>query len=148
MAHVSNGTPHPEPGVTAHLPALRGTTEAAVEPVQSGPPLFVPDLVRTLDAARSVVSGLGDDESSDVSVSALAALVCTGESPADALQAAADAVRKSPTLEPHGLSLTRTPGLAAGTWEWTLTVTLSTREPLPGEHGGHTFRGNPARGEQ
>ena len=133
-------------GVTAHLPALRGTTEAAIEPVQSGqPPLFVPDLMRNLDAARSVVSGIGDDESSDVSVSALAALVCTGESPADALQAAADAVRKAPTLEPHGLSLARTPGLVAGTWEWTLTVTLSTREPLP---GGHTFENNPARGEQ
>ncbi|MDX3165998.1 hypothetical protein PV516_19610 [Streptomyces scabiei] len=118
------------------------------EPVQNEPPLFVPDLVRTLDAARNVVSGLGDDESSDVSVSALAALVCTGESPADALQAAADAVRRSPTLEPHGLSLTRTPGLVAGTWEWILTMTISTREPLPGEHGGQPFGDNPVSGEQ
>ncbi|MBK6015815.1 hypothetical protein [Streptomyces sp. MBT53] len=147
MAHVPNGTPHPEGGGSVHLPVVRGSTESAVESPRIGgrPPLFATDLVRTLDVARDVVSELGDEETSDVSVSALTALVCTGATPADALQAAADAARRAPTLEPHGLSLARTPGPVEGMWEYTLTMTVSTRDPLTGEYGGHTHHGDPPR---
>ncbi|MEU9279496.1 hypothetical protein [Streptomyces sp. NPDC048341] len=145
MAHLPNGTPHPEGGGSVHLPVVRGSTESAVEASRIGrPPLFAADLVRSLDVARDVVSELGDEES-DVSVSALTALVCTGATPADALQAAADAVRRAPALEPHGLSLARTPGPVEGLWEYTLTMTVSTRDPLSGEYGGHTHQGDRPR---
>lgn len=146
MAHVPNSTPHPEGGGSVHLPVVRGSTESVVETARIGrPPLFAADLVRTLDVARDVVGELGDEEASDVSVSALTALVCTGTTPADALQAAADAARRAPTLEPHGLSLARTPGPVEGMWEWTLTMTVSARDPLTGEYGGHTHHGDQPR---
>ncbi|MFI7142865.1 hypothetical protein ACIBQ5_35740 [Streptomyces massasporeus] len=75
---------------------------------------------------------------SDVSVSALTALVCAGSTAADALQAAADALRQAPGLEPHGLSLAKMPGPVEGMWEWHATVTVSSRDPETGEYGGST----------
>ncbi|MFE4448592.1 hypothetical protein [Streptomyces sp. NPDC056820] len=80
MAHPMNGTPHPEHGHAAHLPAARPSAEAAVEAVRfDRPPSFAGDLVRSLDEASAAVTALANhDGASDVSVSALTALVCTG----------------------------------------------------------------------
>jgi hypothetical protein len=51
------------------------------------------------------------------------------------LQAAADVARKSPGLEPHGLSMARVPGPVEGMWEYQLTMTVSARDPKTGEFG-------------
>jgi hypothetical protein len=149
MAYV-NGTPQNEGGPSEHLPATRRTGEAAVETVRIGRrPPFAEDLVRSLDEASSAVGALVDrGQSSDVSVSALTVLVCTGSTPADALQAAAEAARQAPNLEPHGLALAKTPGPVEGMWEWALTMTVSARDPQTGEYGGHTHHADRLRGEQ
>ncbi|MFD0432134.1 hypothetical protein ACFQ60_47705 [Streptomyces zhihengii] len=51
-------------------------------------------------------------DSSDVEVSAFGAIVCTGDSPADALQAAAAVARRAPGLEIHALAWARADGPA------------------------------------
>ncbi|MFD3715971.1 hypothetical protein [Streptomyces sp. NPDC058677] len=149
MAH-HNGTPPPERGPSDHLPATRPAGESAVETVRIGrPPLFAHDLVRSLDAATDAVGALPDHgQCSDVSVSALTALVCTGTTAADALQAAADVARQSPALEPHGLSLARVPGPVVGMWEYVITMTVSTRDPQTGEYGGATHHADRPRSER
>lgn len=146
MAHHNDSSQH-ERG--APLPATR-PDEGAVESVRIGrPPVFAQDLVRSLDGAAGAVSALADHgQASDVSVSALAALVCTGATPADALQAAADAARQAPGLEPHGLSLARVPGPVEGIWEWTITMTVSARDPQTGERGAPTHHADRPRSER
>ncbi|MFE2829171.1 hypothetical protein [Streptomyces sp. NPDC059271] len=147
MAHSTNGTPHPDPGPGAHLPATRRPVEDGVELLRPDrTPPFAHDLVRSLDEASQAVGALDRlDPSSDVTVSALTALVCTGTTAADALQAAADVTRKSPGLEPHSLSLARVPGPVVGLWEYQLTMTVSSRDPQTGEdvapvHHGERLR--------
>jgi hypothetical protein len=124
-----------------HLPATRN--EAAAESVRSegvlGGPAFARDLVRTLDEASAAVTSLvALGPSSDVTVSALTALVCVGPTPADALQAAAETLRQAPALEPHGAAIARAPGPVEGLWEWHVTLTVSSPDPVTGEHGGST----------
>ncbi|MGW5336196.1 hypothetical protein [Streptomyces bauhiniae] len=147
MAHSTNGTPRPDPGPGAHLPATRRPVEDGVElPHTDRTPPFAHDLVRSLDEASQAVGALDRlGPSSDVTVSALTALVCTGGTPADALQAAAEVARQSPGLEPHGLSLARVPGPVAGMWEYQLTMTVSTRDPQTGEDGGPVHHGERLR---
>ena len=146
MAHTPHLSPQPGTGPAGPLPALRDTAEAAVEPARPGGPAFAQDLVRTLDEASSAVSSLARlGPSSDVTVSALTALVCAGSTPADALQAAAEMLRQAPTLEPHGLSLARVPGPVEGLWEWHVTATVSTRDPITGEAGGSTHHADRRR---
>ncbi|WP_432040996.1 hypothetical protein [Streptomyces chartreusis] len=135
LTAVSSGSPQHERGDTAHLPATRQPAADAVESVRfDRAPAFAGDLVRSLDEASSAVSALADQGgASDVTVSALTALVCAGTTVADALQAAADVARKSPGLEPHGLALARVPGPVEGVWEYQITMTVSARDPLTGE---------------
>ncbi len=147
MAHSTNGTPRPDRGPAAHLPATRRPVEDGVELLHPDrTPPFAHDLVRSLDEASQAVGALDRlDPSSDVTVSALTALVCTGTTAADALQAAADVARKSPGLEPHSLSLARVPGPVAGLWEYQLTMTVSSRDPQTGEHAGPVHHGERLR---
>lgn len=110
---------------------------------------FAGDLVRSLGQASQAVGALDQlDSSSDVTVSALTALVCTGSTAADALQAAADVARKSPGLEPHGLSMARVPGPVEGMWEYQLTMTVSARDPKTGEFGAPIHHADRPRGER
>ncbi|MER7817414.1 hypothetical protein [Streptomyces sp. NPDC096153] len=142
MAHNTN----PERGGQAEsLPAARPSAEAAVEPVHLRGPAFAHDLVRTLDEARTAVGSLVSRGSSDVTVSALTALVCAGSTPADALQAAVDLARQSPSLEPHGLALARVPGPVEGLWEWHITMTVSSRDPQTGEFSAPTHHADRPR---
>ncbi|KOG85971.1 hypothetical protein ADK38_33675 [Streptomyces varsoviensis] len=109
-------------------------------------PAFAHDLVRSLDEASAAVSSLPAlGPSADVSVSALTALVCTGSTPADALQAAAELARQAPTLEPHALALAKMPGPVEGMWEWHITMTVSSRDPVTGEYGGSTHHADRRR---
>lgn len=132
---VTSGSPQHERGDTAHLPATRQPAEGTVEAVRfDRTPTFTGDLLRSLDEASTAVSSLADEDgASDVTVSALTALVCTGSTAADALQAAADVARKSPGLEPHGVTLARVPGPVAGLWDYHVIMTVSARDPLTGE---------------
>ncbi|MCX5426091.1 hypothetical protein [Streptomyces sp. NBC_00078] len=137
MAHTTHQSPPSEPPAGGHLPAARRPFEGAVEAVRvDTAPLFAHDLVRSLDEASEVVAGLDLSGASDVSVSALTALVCTGATPSAALDAAAETLRRAPTLEPHSLALARVPGAREGVWEWNITMTVSSRDPMTGEYGG------------
>ncbi|MFM9625320.1 hypothetical protein ACKI14_46300 [Streptomyces turgidiscabies] len=134
---------HDQPIREGHevLPAVPGG--AAVEQTRSAPPFTgAGDLVRTIQEAGAAVRVLSAlNPASDITVSALTVLVCAGNTTADALQAAADLAREAPTLEIHALALARMPGPAEGTWEWHLTLTVSTRDPQTGEVGGSTHHG-------
>ncbi|MFJ9901223.1 hypothetical protein ACIQPR_48790 [Streptomyces sp. NPDC091280] len=146
MAHHND--PQHERGPSAHLPVVHPGDDVAG--VRIGrPPVFARDVVRSLDQATEAVGALADrGQPSDVSVSMFTALVCTGSTPADALQAAADVARQSPALEPHGLALARVPGPVDGMWEWTITMTVSARDPQTGEYGGATHHADRPRGER
>jgi len=142
MVQIPNGKPHPEE-VPNRLPVDRCPPETAVETVELNrtPRAFGVDLVRSLGEATTAVTSLSaHNPSSDVSVTALAALMCVGATPADALQAAADATREAPHLEPHGLALARVPGPVEGLWEWHITLTVSARDPETGEYGAPTHQ--------
>lgn len=147
MAHSTNGTPRPDHDLGAHLPAAHRPAEDGVELLHPDRTLpFAYDLVRSLDEASQAVGALDRlGPSSDVTVSALTALVCTGATPADALRAAADVAAKSPGLEPHSLSLARVPGPVAGLWEYQLTMTVSSRDPQTGEHTAPVHHGERLR---
>ncbi|MDJ0345549.1 hypothetical protein QMK19_33935 [Streptomyces sp. H10-C2] len=140
MAHTTN-TPSnfgPRDGSAVEL------AKSETSPVGHEPPAFAHDLVRTLRAAGSAVGGLVTlGSSSDVSVNALTAVVCAGSTPAAALQAAADFARQAPGLEPHSLALARVPGPCEGVWEWHITMTVSSRDPMTGEYGGSTHHADP-----
>ncbi|MFI9005516.1 hypothetical protein [Streptomyces sp. NPDC053541] len=147
MAHLMNTSAQEGRDPAAHLPAARRPAEAGVELLRAGQtPPFALDLVRSLDAASQAVTSLDPlGPSSDVTVSALTALVCTGSTPADALEAAAEVARRSPDLEPHGLTLARVPGPVVGSWEYQITMTVSSRDPQTGEdvapvHHGERLR--------
>ncbi len=132
------------------LPTRRhGSTDAALQPQVLGGPSFGQDLVRTLHQATTVVGGLafgdGGDGSSDVEVSAFGAIVCTGDSPADALQAAAAVARRAPGLEIHALAWARTDGPSEGTFEYKVTMTVTAPDPATGEHGGATHHADRSR---
>ncbi|MBM9624780.1 hypothetical protein [Streptomyces zhihengii] len=77
-------------------------------------------------------------DSSDVEVSAFGAIVCTGDSPADALQAAAAVARRAPGLEIHALAWARADGPREGTFEYKVTMTVTAPDPATGEHSGTT----------
>ncbi|MYT25957.1 hypothetical protein GTW69_37775 [Streptomyces sp. SID7760] len=133
MAQSTNETPLPDGG-PGHLPATRRPAEDVVGFREGRTPPFALDLVRSLDEATQGVTALDRlGPSSDVTVSALTALVCTGTTAADALQAAADVARRTPGLEPHGLTLARVPGPVDGLWEYHITMTVTSRDPETGE---------------
>lgn len=140
MAHTTNDQTPPDLGESRdpagsgsreeqlaeglNLPAVRPVGEAAAE-VSRSVPLFGRDLVRTIGRASRAVSYLDavPSDSYDVTVSALTVLECLGISPADAVQAAADAVRQAPELEIHGLLWARVGG--PDVWDYRVTVLVS-----------------------
>ncbi|MET9466562.1 hypothetical protein ABZY44_17495 [Streptomyces sp. NPDC006544] len=132
---------------TAHtLPALTvPASETALQPQTAGPS-FGQDLVRTLHAATTAVGtlalGENPDAASDVEVSAFAAIVCTGDTPADALEAAAAVARRAPGLEIHSLAWARTDGPREDTSEYKVTLTVTAPDPGTGEHNGATHHTN------
>ncbi|MGW6979651.1 hypothetical protein ACWGE1_09405 [Streptomyces sp. NPDC054932] len=134
----------------APLPATRpAVPEGDVElHAATTMPSFGRDLVRTLHEARSAVSALALTDSlvSDVEVSAYTALVCTGNTPAAALAAAAALATKAPSLEIHALSWARVPGPREGTTEFQVTITVTSPDPETGEHGGSTHHADRRRG--
>ncbi len=81
--------------------------------------------------------GLADDEA-DVAVVAYTAVVCTGATPAKALQAATDWTLQAPRAEVHSLSLARVPGHREDVMECRITMTVSFPDTETGEYTGDT----------
>lgn len=138
-------TAHTLPALT--LPALTvPAPETELRPQSLGGPSFGQDFVRTLHAATTAVGtlALGENaDAADVEVSAFAAIVCTGDTPADALEAAAAVARRAPGLEIHSLAWARTEGPREETSEYKVTLTVTAPDPGTGEHNGathHTHR--------
>ncbi|MFJ3728671.1 hypothetical protein ACIPYQ_39730 [Streptomyces sp. NPDC090045] len=124
----------------AGLPATTPTTDALLDLRAPAGPSFGMNLVNTLHHAGKAVHSfaLGDAVQADVAISAFAALVCTGDTPAAALEAAAAAARQAPELEIHSAAWARVPGPREGTSEFQLTLTVTAADPETGEHGGST----------
>ncbi|MEU8435404.1 hypothetical protein AB0F18_21280 [Streptomyces sp. NPDC029216] len=103
------------------------------------------NLVNTLHHASKAVHALGETDRADVAVNAFAALVCTGDTPSAALDAAASAARQAPHLEIHAIAWARVPGPREGTTEYQLTLTVTALDPETGEHSGATHHATPQR---
>jgi hypothetical protein len=137
---------------TDRLPAARPA--GSVPDVRNGLPGMAADFVQTIQAASDtmrLVSAAGGNDASDVEVVALTGWVCTGDTAADALQAAADLARESPGLEITSLQWAKVAlpvsegdhdgAAVVENWEWKLTVVVVKRDPVTGEPGGSATEG-------
>lgn len=144
---MSRRTPRPRSG--SQLPATRRPLAPPAVRVQ-GPAGMGQDLVRTISDATAAVRFIDATGSgaADISVTALTALVCTGDTEADAMQAAADLTREiAPRMRIISTAWAGTPGPVDGTWQWSLTLTVASRDPRTGEYSGelHHAPASPAR---
>jgi hypothetical protein len=103
------------------------------------------DLGRSISEAAAAVRFVDATGSgaADISVTALTALVCPGDTEAAAMQAAADLTREiTPRMRIISTAWAMTPGPVDGAWPWGLTMTVSSRDPRGvarpgcGEHAG------------
>jgi hypothetical protein len=135
--------------VSNNLPALAAQNGAVVEkPGAHVPRRFSHDLVRHLREADSAARFAGDPHgNSDITVVALTAVNCVGSSQAEVLQSAANWSSEAPHMEIHATAWARMPGPVEDTWEWHLTMTVSSRDPQTGDFDGstHTADRRPCR---
>jgi hypothetical protein len=82
------------------------------------------------------ISNRSPHDNGDVAVTVTTALVCPGDTQADALQAAADLSRAAPHLQITSLAWAKTPGHADGVWQWQVTAA----DAATGEHPGAVSR--------
>ncbi|MBB4929095.1 hypothetical protein [Kitasatospora kifunensis] len=112
MAHTLNSAAEPsgddstEPDSLLAVRPAQGMNAAAPRPISSA---IGQDLLRTVGEAHKALAYLGALGEHDVAVSAYTALECTGSTQADALQAAADALRFADTLFVRGALWARLP---------------------------------------
>ncbi|MFC1428530.1 hypothetical protein ACEZCY_35750 [Streptacidiphilus sp. N1-12] len=128
------------------LPAhTQAGSEAAVPARLQGPPAMGQDLVRTITETAQVVRYLDavGTPAADITVTAVTAPVCTGDTVADALQAAADFARAAPRLQVNACSLARVPGHVDGLWQWAVTLYVAAADPRTGEYNGEVHHGEP-----
>jgi hypothetical protein len=100
------------------------------------PPGFVTDVAEDFDQAQRAtlrLSARGTDY--DLTVRLATVVHCTGETTAEALQAAAEFFRESPRAELQSITWARAPGQPDGAWEYTATLTVSFPDER-GEYGG------------
>jgi hypothetical protein len=86
---------------------------ADVVPVRiQGAPAMGQDLVRAISETAAAVRFLdaAGSPAADITITAVTAPVCTGDTPADAFQAAADLARAASHLQINACSLARVPG--------------------------------------
>lgn len=127
---------------TENLPAVNGRPNAATAalPVQGVP--FARELIRSISDASEAVRTLPPQSAGDVTVTAHTATVCHGVTAAEALRAAAAFADTAPRMEIHTVALARVPGLVEGTWEYDVTLIVSSRDPQTGEPAGSTHQGD------
>jgi hypothetical protein len=119
------------------LPDSPDTSAAVSEPLV--PRRFSHDLVRNLRHADDAAKFANDPSgASDITVSAIAAVLCVGITQADALQATADWAAEAPHMQIHSIALAQMPGPVEETWEHHVTLTVSSRDPQTGEFDGST----------
>ncbi|MFF2751097.1 hypothetical protein ACFVVA_36875 [Kitasatospora sp. NPDC058048] len=96
------------------------------------------DVTHAVGALRAMRDPDGPDDGADVAVVVYTAVVCTGATPATALQAAADWTLQAPHAEVHSLSLARVPGHREDVAEFCVTLTVSFPDEQTGEYTGDT----------
>ncbi|MET9399262.1 hypothetical protein [Kitasatospora sp. NPDC002965] len=97
-AEPHDGDGH-RPDLTPAMRPSEGPAAVAPRPISSA---IGQDLMRTIGDAHKALSYLNAFGENDVTVNAYTALECAGSTQADALQAAADALRFADTLTVHG----------------------------------------------
>jgi len=105
------------------------------------------DLVRAISGAAAAVDyvdAAGSSPAVDFSIVARATTVCVGDTEADAIQAAADVARElaQRRIRITDLTWARIPGPVEEEWQWSLTLTLATRDPGTGEYPGEVHHGD------
>ena len=128
------------------LPAhTQAGPDAAVPARLQGPPAMGQDLVRTITETAQAVRYLDavGTPAADITVTAVTAPVCTGDTVADAFQAAADFARAAPRLQVNACSLARVPGPVEGVWQWAVTLYVAAADPRTGEYSGEVHHGDP-----
>ncbi|WP_042404756.1 hypothetical protein [Streptacidiphilus carbonis] len=130
----------PDTGVGDLAPAAVGQEQALLPAARVQAPAGMgQDLVRSISEAAAAVRFVDATGSgaADISVTALTALVCTGDTEAAAMQAAADLTREvTPRMRLVSLAWATVPGPADGTWQWAVTMTVASRDPRTGEYVG------------
>jgi hypothetical protein len=101
------------------------------------------DAVGDLQQAWRVVEQLGATH--DIAATLQTAVVCTGNSQLEALEAVVALVRQSPRAELHNIAWARTPGPTEDTSQYQATVTLSYPDRY-GETTGTTHHAERPRG--
>lgn len=97
------------------------------------------DVARSLHEADRAARFAGDPGGgSDVTVSPATVVTCVGSTQADALQAAADWACEAPQMQIHAMAFARMPGPAEEVFEYHVTLTVSSPNPLTGEFDGST----------
>jgi len=105
------------------------------------------DLVRAISGAAAAVEyvdAVGSSPAVDFSIVARATTVCVGDTEADAIQAAADVARElaQRRIRITDLTWARIPGPVEEEWQWSVTLTLATRDPGTGEYPGEVHHGD------
>ena len=128
--------------------ALPAPTQAGTDMVPAriqGPPAMGQDLVRTITETAAAVRYLDATGSpaADITVTAVTAPVCVGDTQADALFAAASLARETPSLRINALTIARVPGPVEAMWQWAVTLYLASPDPRTGEYSGEVHHGEP-----
>ncbi|MFE3506220.1 hypothetical protein [Kitasatospora sp. NPDC059160] len=111
--------------MTSHnLPAV-SRRALPVTPIRASAQGIQRDLGADLRRAAAALRGMPDQAESDITVTASAAIVVTGRTPADALLAAAHWCRNAPHATVHSLTITRSPGPREGLVEHRLTLGIA-----------------------
>ena len=135
----------PDTGVGDLAPAVVGQEQVLLPAARVQAPVGMgQDLVRSISEAAAAVRFVDATGSggADISVTALTALVCTGDTEAAAMQAAADQNREiTPRMRVISLAWATVPGPADGTWQWAVTMTVG----LPRPQDRRVRRGAPPR---
>jgi hypothetical protein len=128
-----NDTPQvPVPAAGTGLVPTEGASVTPAVPAAPGP---VRDAVHDLQQAWTAVGYLeAAGRAGDVSATLQAAIVCTGATAVEALQAATDFVRESPRVEVHSIAWARTPGPVEESWQYQATLLVS----YPDQYGEFT----------
>lgn len=155
VAAEAQDTAAPGPAGPERLPAVVDQGEALHAPTQGGadtvavriqgPPAMGQDLVRTITETAAAVRHLDATGSpaADITITAVTAPVCVGDTQADALQAASDLARTTPGLRINAMSIARIPGPVEGMWQWAVTLYMASPDPRTGEYSGEVHHGEP-----
>jgi hypothetical protein len=117
--------------VTEHLPAQRLQAPLA----RPAPPGLIRDISADFGQAQTTTRQLSARGSGhDMTVGLATVVHCTGDTTADALQAAADFFDEAPLAQLQSIAWSRSPGHRDGAWEYTATLTVS----FPDERGEYS----------